>query len=157
MLAWHERRDLADEVISRTAPSMGQLMNRQGLRDAAFCHRHREITREQGKELAAAWQTKFDAWATANPESDAILARMKVRGLPEDADTASGLHRAFCAVLRDASEARKRALIEALATRYSLDPAADHVAAANAANAASRTLATRFQRLWTARRCASRG
>ena len=53
VLAWHERRDLADEVLSRTAPSMGQLMNREGLRDAAFCHRHREITREQGKELAA--------------------------------------------------------------------------------------------------------
>ncbi len=35
------------------------------------------------------------------------------RGLPADADTASGLHRALCAVLRDASEARKRALIEA--------------------------------------------
>ena len=71
VLAWHERRDLADEVISRTAPSMGQLMNRQGLRDAAFCHRHREITREQGKELAARrleeakrtgaeWVTLFD-------------------------------------------------------------------------------------------------
>jgi hypothetical protein len=71
VLAWHERRDLADEVISRTAPSMGQLMNREGLRDAAFCHRHREITREQGKELAAQrleeakrtgaeWVTLFD-------------------------------------------------------------------------------------------------
>lgn len=35
------------------------------------------------------------------------------RGLPEDADTASGLHRALCAVLRDAPEARKRALIGA--------------------------------------------
>ena len=35
------------------------------------------------------------------------------RGLPEDADTASGLHRALCAVLRDASDARKRALIDA--------------------------------------------
>jgi OHCU decarboxylase len=35
------------------------------------------------------------------------------RGLPADADTAAGLHRALCAVLRDASEARKRALIEA--------------------------------------------
>jgi OHCU decarboxylase len=34
-------------------------------------------------------------------------------GLPEDADTASGLHRALCAVLRDASEAQKRALINA--------------------------------------------
>ena len=71
VLAWHERRDLVDEVIARTAPSMAQLMNRDGLRDAAFCHRHREITREQGKELAARrleeakrtgaeWVTLFD-------------------------------------------------------------------------------------------------
>ena len=71
VLAWHERRDLAHEVIARTAPSMAQLMNRDGLRDAAFCHRHREITREQGKELAARrlqdakrsgaeWVTLFD-------------------------------------------------------------------------------------------------
>jgi OHCU decarboxylase len=35
------------------------------------------------------------------------------RGLPEDADTASGLHRALCAVLRDASAAQQRALIDA--------------------------------------------
>jgi hypothetical protein len=52
VLAWHERRDLAREVIDRTAPSMGRLMDREALRDAAFCHRHREATREQGKELA---------------------------------------------------------------------------------------------------------
>jgi transketolase len=37
----------------------------------------------RGKELAAAWQVQFDAWAAANPEAAAILARMKVRGLPE--------------------------------------------------------------------------
>ena len=35
------------------------------------------------------------------------------RGLPADADTAEGLHRALCAVLDDASEVQKRALIEA--------------------------------------------
>jgi OHCU decarboxylase len=35
------------------------------------------------------------------------------RGLPRDADTASGLHRALCAVLHDASPARQRALIDA--------------------------------------------
>ncbi len=34
-------------------------------------------------------------------------------GLPEDAGTAEGLHRAFCAVLRVASEERKRDLIMA--------------------------------------------
>jgi hypothetical protein len=71
VLAWHERRDLADEVIARTAPTMAQLMNRSGLRDAAFCHRHREVTREHGKERAAQrleeakrsgaeWVTLFD-------------------------------------------------------------------------------------------------
>ena len=32
-------------------------------------------------------------------------------GLPDDADTAEGLHRALCAVLRPADEAKKRALI----------------------------------------------
>lgn len=34
-------------------------------------------------------------------------------GLPDDAGTAEGLHRALCAVLRAAPEGRKRALIEA--------------------------------------------
>jgi transketolase len=37
----------------------------------------------RGKEQAAEWEKGFDAWAKANPEADAILARMKVRGLPE--------------------------------------------------------------------------
>ncbi len=50
--AWHERRELAREVIDRTAPSMAQLMDRGAVRDAAFCHRHREVTREQGKAIA---------------------------------------------------------------------------------------------------------
>lgn len=71
VVAWHERRELARMVIDRTAPSMGQLMDRDAVRDAAFCHRHREITREHGKELAARrlqeakrtgaeWVTLFD-------------------------------------------------------------------------------------------------
>lgn len=34
-------------------------------------------------------------------------------GLPEDAETAEGLHRTLCAVLRGAPKARKRALIDA--------------------------------------------
>jgi hypothetical protein len=51
--AWHERAELAREVIDRTAPSMAQLMDREAVRDAAFCVRHRETTREQGKALAA--------------------------------------------------------------------------------------------------------
>ena len=53
VVAWHERRELARQDIDRDAPSMGRLMDSGGVRDAAFCHRHREITREQGKLLAA--------------------------------------------------------------------------------------------------------
>jgi hypothetical protein len=71
VVAWHERGELARMVIDRTAPSMGQLMDRDAVRDAAFCHRHREITREHGKEVAARrlehakrtgaeWVTLFD-------------------------------------------------------------------------------------------------
>jgi hypothetical protein len=52
VLAWRERPDLADQVIGRLAPSMARVMNREALRDAAFCHRHREVTREQGKAIA---------------------------------------------------------------------------------------------------------
>jgi len=50
--AWHERRDLVREVVSRSAPPMLALMDLDAVRDAGFCHRHREITREQGKLLA---------------------------------------------------------------------------------------------------------
>lgn len=51
--AWHERRDVVREVVSRSAPPMLAIMDLGAVRDAAFCHRHRELTREQGKELAA--------------------------------------------------------------------------------------------------------
>jgi len=50
--AWNERRELVQEALSRSTPSMLALMDREAVRDAAFCHRHREITREQGKVLA---------------------------------------------------------------------------------------------------------
>ena len=52
VLAWHERRDIAMEVVSRTAPSMRSFMDLGAVRDAAFAHRHRQITRERGKEIA---------------------------------------------------------------------------------------------------------
>ncbi|HWK26702.1 MAG TPA: hypothetical protein VNS09_09070 [Solirubrobacter sp.] len=51
--AWHERRDVVREVVSRSAPPMLALMDLGAVHDAAFCHRHRELTREQGKALAA--------------------------------------------------------------------------------------------------------
>ena len=52
--AYEERRELVREAISRETPPMLGLMDLDAVRDAAFCHRHREITREQGKELACA-------------------------------------------------------------------------------------------------------
>jgi hypothetical protein len=53
LTAWVERRDVATEVVARTGPSMRAFMDVEALRDAAFCHRHRQITRERGKEIAA--------------------------------------------------------------------------------------------------------
>jgi hypothetical protein len=52
VVAWGERRDLVRAVVSRSAPPMLALMDQASIRDAAFCHRHREITREQGKAIA---------------------------------------------------------------------------------------------------------
>jgi hypothetical protein len=51
--AWGERRELVQEAVSRNAPPMLGLMDHEAVRDAAFCHRHREITRERGREIAA--------------------------------------------------------------------------------------------------------
>jgi hypothetical protein len=50
--AWAQRRELAGAVVARHAPSMRAFMDLEAVRDAAFCHRHREITRAQGKEIA---------------------------------------------------------------------------------------------------------
>jgi hypothetical protein len=50
--AWEERRELAGAVVARHAPPMRAFMDIAAVRDAAFCHRHREITREHGKEIA---------------------------------------------------------------------------------------------------------
>jgi hypothetical protein len=69
--AWEERREVAAEVVRRLAPTMAVLMDVEAVRDAAFCQRHRDITREQGKEIArqrleearrtgAEWVTLFD-------------------------------------------------------------------------------------------------
>ena len=51
--AWHERRELVREVVSRAPLPMLPLMDLDAVYDASFCHRHREITREQGKAIAA--------------------------------------------------------------------------------------------------------
>jgi hypothetical protein len=69
--AWRERPELGGDMIRRLSPSMAPMMDPQAVRDAAFCQRHRELTRELGKEIAherlerarregAAWVTLFD-------------------------------------------------------------------------------------------------
>lgn len=69
--AWAERQEIGGETIRRLGPSMAPVMDAASVRDAAFCHRHREITREHGKEIArerleearrsgAEWVTLFD-------------------------------------------------------------------------------------------------
>ena len=50
--AWVQRRELAGAVVARHAPSLRAFMDLEAVRDAAFCHRHREITRSRGKEIA---------------------------------------------------------------------------------------------------------
>jgi hypothetical protein len=50
--AWEERRELASAVVAAHAPPMRAFMDLDAVRDAAFCHRHREITRSRGKEIA---------------------------------------------------------------------------------------------------------
>ena len=52
VVAFGERRDVAREALGRLAPTMAPLMDTESLRAAAFCHRHRQVTREHGKELA---------------------------------------------------------------------------------------------------------
>ncbi len=49
---WHEQRGLGTEVVNRLSPSLAMLMDVNAVRDAAFCTRHREVTREHGKEIA---------------------------------------------------------------------------------------------------------
>jgi len=49
---WHERSAIGAEMVARMSPSMGMMMDKVAVRDAAFCQRHREITREHGKEIA---------------------------------------------------------------------------------------------------------
>jgi len=49
---WHEQRGLGAEIVSKLSPSMAMMMNVDAVRDAAFCNRHREVTREHGKEIA---------------------------------------------------------------------------------------------------------
>jgi hypothetical protein len=49
---WKEQRGLGADTVKRLSPSMAAFMDVDAVRDAAFCQRHREWTREHAKELA---------------------------------------------------------------------------------------------------------
>ncbi|RZT64123.1 transketolase [Microcella alkaliphila] len=49
--------------------------------DAVIAHTRQAV--ERGAERHAAWQTRFDAWASANPEKKALFARMQAGELPD--------------------------------------------------------------------------
>ncbi len=52
VVAWSERESVALEAVERLAPSMRPVMDLEAVRGAAFCQRHREVTREHGKRIA---------------------------------------------------------------------------------------------------------
>jgi transketolase len=54
--------------------------------DDVLAHTRSLIAR--GKELEAAWQKEYDAWAAANPDQLALLKRLKDRALPEGLEAA---------------------------------------------------------------------
>jgi hypothetical protein len=62
---WREQRALGAEAIKRLSPSMGAFMDVEAVRDAAFCQRHRETTREHAKEIAQ--QRLLEARTTGAP------------------------------------------------------------------------------------------
>ena len=49
--------------------------------DAVIAHTRQAV--ERGAERHAAWQTRFDAWASANPEKKALFDRMQAGELPD--------------------------------------------------------------------------
>ncbi len=51
--------------------------------EAAVAHA-RANAAERGKAAREAWETKFEAWRTANPERAALLDRARARKLPKD-------------------------------------------------------------------------
>jgi hypothetical protein len=59
LLAWHERRGIAREVVVRLAPTLGTLMDTDSVRDAAFCTRHRDRL-EQARRNQDEWVVLFD-------------------------------------------------------------------------------------------------
>ncbi|UYN84268.1 MAG: transketolase [Microcella sp.] len=52
------------------------------VRDEVLAHTRKAV--ERGHERRAAWNTRFEAWATANPERAALLERMQSGELPEN-------------------------------------------------------------------------
>jgi len=76
----------ADEIVA-TKKLMG-FDPEQHFEVPADVFEHTRSLIARGKELEAAWNKRYDAWAAANPEQVAILDRMKSRSLPEGLEAA---------------------------------------------------------------------
>lgn len=66
--AWERRGALARDVVARGDPTLRSVMNVEAIRDAAFCHRHRQLGRERARAIAAerlrAARERHDEWVT---------------------------------------------------------------------------------------------
>lgn len=66
--AWERRETLARDVVARGDPTLRSVMNVEAIRDAAFCHRHRQLGRERARAIAAerlrAARERHDEWVT---------------------------------------------------------------------------------------------
>jgi transketolase len=78
---------LGAEEVAATKTVMGMDPTKKFDVPADVLAHAREVV-SRGQALRAAWQTRFDAWAGANPEALALLERMKDRRLPDGWESA---------------------------------------------------------------------
>ncbi|MDX6202272.1 MAG: transketolase [Frankiales bacterium] len=78
---------LGAEEVAATKTVMGMDPTKKfDVPEDVLAHAREVVSR--GQALRAGWQTRFDAWAGANPEALALLERMKDRRLPDGWESA---------------------------------------------------------------------
>jgi transketolase len=78
---------LGAEEVAATKTVMGMDPTKKfDVPEDVLAHAREVVSR--GQALRAAWQTRFDAWAGANPDALALLERMKDRRLPDGWESA---------------------------------------------------------------------
>ena len=73
---------LGDEEVAATKKILGWDPDRT-FEVPADVIAHTRTLRDRGSEWGAAWDAQYDAWSAANPESAALLHRLKARTLPD--------------------------------------------------------------------------